>query len=34
MWNQYITKPKEKNVGGQAFYVPTVWKGGVDVSPT
>ena len=28
VWNQYITKPKEKNVGGHAYYIPTVWKSG------
>jgi len=28
VWNQYITKPKEKNVRDMAYYyyIPTVWK--------
>jgi len=28
--NQYITKPKEKNVGGHGilYSIPTVWKSG------
>jgi len=28
VWNQYITKPKEKNVGEMAYYIPTVWNSG------
>jgi len=27
VWNQYITKPKEK-CGGMVYYIPTVWKSG------
>ena len=26
VWNQYIAKPKEKNVGDMVYYIPTVWK--------
>ena len=33
VWNQYITKPKEKNMGDTAYYIPTVWKSGGDASP-
>ena len=33
MWNQYNTKPKEKNVGYMAYYIPTVWKSGVTRPP-
>ena len=28
VWNQYITKPKEKNMGDMSYYIPTVWKSG------
>jgi len=28
VWNHFITKPKEKNVGDMAYYIPTVWKSG------
>jgi len=28
VWNQYITKPKEKMWGYMACYIPTVWKSG------
>ena len=33
VWNQYITKPKEKNVGDMAYYIPTVWKSGGTSPP-
>jgi len=26
VWNQYITKPKEKMWGNMAYYISTVWK--------
>ena len=28
LWNQCITKLKEKNVGDMVYYIPTVWKSG------
>jgi len=34
VWNQYITKPKKKNVGDMAYYIPTVWKSGGGASPS
>jgi len=33
VWNQYITKRKEKIVGCMVYYMLAVWKSGGDASP-
>jgi len=33
VWNQHITRPKEKNVWDMAYYIPTVWKSGGSRPP-